>query len=93
MLVKDDHLGQHINILELRAIQASFLLWAQKWSQKTVIVHTDSEVAFWALSNHKAYGPAFYPLRHILLLASTYDIIIKPVHIPGITNEIANALS
>jgi len=28
MLVKDDHLGQHINILELRAIQASFLLWA-----------------------------------------------------------------
>jgi hypothetical protein len=63
------------------------------WSQKTVIVHTDSEVAFWALTNHKAYGPAFYPLRHILLLASTYDVIIKPVHIPGITNEIADALS
>jgi hypothetical protein len=93
MLVKDDHLGQHINILELRAIQAAFLSWAQKWSQKTVIVHTDSEVAFWALTNHKAYGPAFYPLRHILLLASTYDIIIKPVHIPGITNDIADALS
>ena len=46
MLVKDDHLGQHINILELRAIQASFLLWAHTWSRKTVIVHTDSEVAF-----------------------------------------------
>jgi hypothetical protein len=93
MLVKGDHLGQHINILELHAIQAAFLTWAQEWSQKTVIMHTDSEVAFWALTNHKAYGPAFYPLRHILLLASTYDIIIKPVHIPGITNEIADALS
>ena len=93
MLVRDDHLGQHINILELCAIQAAFLTWAQSWSQKTVIVHTDSEVAFWALKNHKAFGAAFYPLRHILLLASTYDIIIKPVHIPGVTNEIADALS
>jgi len=93
MLVKDDHLGQHINILELRAIQAAFLTWAQTWSQKTVIVHTDSDVAVWALTNHKAYGPAFYPLRHILLLASTYDIIIQPVHISGITNVIADALS
>jgi hypothetical protein len=93
ILVKDDHLGQHINILELRAIQAAFLTWAQAWSQKTIIVHTDSEVAFWALTNHKAYGPAFYPLRHILLLASTYDIIIRPVHIPGITNNIADTLS
>lgn len=42
MLVENDHLGQHINILELRAIQAAFLTWAHKWSQKTVIVHTDS---------------------------------------------------
>ena len=93
MLVKDNHLGQYINILELQAIQATFLLWAQKWSQKTVIVHTDSEVAFWALTNHKAYSPAFYPLRYILLLASIYNIIIKLVYIPRITNEIADALS
>lgn len=77
MLVKDDHLGQHINIPELRAIQAAFLTWAQIWSQKTVIVHTDSEIAFWALANHKAYGPAFYPLRHILLLASTLRYYYK----------------
>jgi hypothetical protein len=46
MLVKNNHVGQHINILELRAIQAAFLTWAQMWSQKTVIVHTDSKVAF-----------------------------------------------
>ena len=93
MLVKDNHLSQHINILELRAIQAAFLLQAQKQSQKTIIVHTDSEVAFQALTNHKAYSLAFYPLRYILLLALIYNIIIKLVYIPRITNEITDALS
>ena len=93
MKVAKDHLGQHINILELRAIQAAFLLWAKIWSRKTITVHTDSEVAFWALTNHKAHGAAFYPLRHILLLASEYNIIIKPVWIAGKTNTIADALS
>jgi hypothetical protein len=28
MLVENNHVGQHINILELCAIQAAFLTWA-----------------------------------------------------------------
>jgi hypothetical protein len=93
MKVAKDHLGQHINILELRAIQAAFLLWATAWSRKTIVVHTDSEVAFWALTNYKAHRAAFYPLCYILLLASEHNIIIKPVWIAGNTNTIADALS
>jgi hypothetical protein len=93
MRIARDHLGQHINILELRAIQAAFLTWGHAWAKQTIVIHTDSEVAFSALTNNKAHGLAFYPLRHILLVASQYDIILKPKWIAGKTNLIADALS
>ena len=93
MKVAKDHLGQYINILELCTIQAAFLLWATAWSQKTIVVHTDSKVAFQALTNYKAYRAAFYPLCYILLLALEHNIIIKLVWIAGNTNTIADALS
>jgi hypothetical protein len=93
MRIARDHVGQHINILELRAIQAAFLTWGHAWAKRTITIHIDSEVAFSALTNNKAHGLAFYPLRHILLVASQYDIILKPKWITGKTNLIADALS
>ena len=93
MRVTRDHVGQHINILELRAIQTAFLTWGHEWAKQTVVIHTDSEVAFSALANNKAHGLAFYPLRHILLVASQHDIILRPKWIAGKTNSIADALS
>jgi hypothetical protein len=93
MRIAKEHQGQHINVLELRAIQAAFYQWSSIWSKKKIVVNTDSELAYWALTNHKAHGVAFYPLRHILLLASQHDIILSPHWIPGKTNQIADALS
>jgi hypothetical protein len=58
-----------------------------------VIVHTDNTSAFRGLQNHKIKGQGFYPLRHILLIASQFDIVVQPRWIAGKTNTIADALS
>lgn len=85
--------AEHINILELRAIQAAFVFWSRTWSGLSVIIHTDNTNAYWGLQGQKAKEEAYIPIRHIFLLASTADIIISTKWIQGSTNLLADALS
>jgi hypothetical protein len=58
-----------------------------------VIAHTDSNTALNGLSKQKLQGAAFYPMRHIWLLAAQHDIELVPRRIAGVDNSIADALS
>lgn len=84
---------EHINVLELRAIQAAFFLWGSKWSGLSVNIYTDSTSAYWGLRGQNAKEEAYVPIRHIILLASNFDTIISTRWIQGSTNLLADALS
>lgn len=88
-----DERKAHINYLETRAVEAAFILWAHRWRGKRVVIHTDNSATFQGLTSHKQRGIGFYPLRHILLLATIHDVILDPQWIAGKTNEIADSLS
>jgi hypothetical protein len=92
-LVPTNLKGHHINILEISAIQTAFHIWGIRWARKRVVVHTDNTIACQGLIGETTRGPAFYPLRHILLTASEHDILIQPQWISGKANKIADALS
>jgi hypothetical protein len=55
-------------------------------------VHTDNSATYEGLISQKQRGIGFYPLRHILLLATINDILVEPRWITGKTNDIADSL-
>jgi hypothetical protein len=93
ILIEHQESQRHINYLETRAIEAAFILWGPKWRGKRLFVHTDNSATYEGLISQKQRGIGFYPLRHILLLATINDILVEPRWITGKTNDIADSLS
>lgn len=83
----------HINVHEVQAILLAFQSWGAAWAKKKVIIHTDSTTAHAGIQKHTLKGEANAPLRAILLLCATEDILIEPVWIESERNGLADALS
>lgn len=84
---------EHINALELEATRVAFDRWSTHWTHGTVIIHTDSSVAFNGLTDGSLRGPAMDPLRAILLEAAVFDIQIHCRWLSSSSNALADALS
>jgi len=82
-----------INVSEVYAILTAFELWSSQWRKHRVLVNTDSVVAYRGLRKNTLSGPANTPLRKILLIAASNDILIQPRWIEGTANTLADALS
>jgi hypothetical protein len=84
---------KHINIKETVAVLRAFKRWGPLWASTRLNIYTDSSTVFTGLSTNSIRGPAMEPLKHILLLAVKYDVLIEASWIPGVQNKLADALS
>lgn len=84
-----------INPWEVRAILRAFERWAAPfWTKHRVIIHTDSATAQAGICKGTLNSAAANTdLRSLLCLASQLDIAVQAVHIAGVENELADALS
>lgn len=90
----DQHLQQSIQWKELFAILAATATWGHQWTGKKILFHCDNQavVKAWhskAPKNHKL-ATLF---RKLFFLAAKNNFHICLKHIPGLNNEIADALS
>ncbi|KAJ5054746.1 uncharacterized protein L3040_001011 [Drepanopeziza brunnea f. sp. 'multigermtubi'] len=83
-----------INIYEIQAVFRSVQIWGHKWKQKKLVVYTDNTTTQLGVKKLTLKSPEQNePLRSLLLLAAQLDLLIEAVHLPGIDNELADALS
>ena len=83
-----------INIKELAAIAVALQRWAPALHGHHVVVLTDSTCAAGMLNKgSSSHRTALDLLKQIAKCCLTYDIAIEAVHIPGHTNEIADAIT
>jgi len=79
---------------ELFALVAAVATWGHRWRGKKIRVHCDSETVVNVLNRKRAKTPAMAALLRILyLLCAQHDCWIGAVHIAGVKNEVADALS
>ena len=68
--------------------------WACQWTNASVVIHTDNITARCALNKGKSKSPlAMAMVREIFWLATAFNFKIRAVHIPGVENVLADAIS
>lgn len=84
----------HINVKELAAISMAAHRWGYKWRGQRVVVYTDSEVAMAIVNKGSTPNKACTELlKGLSLLALRFDFSLTAVHIPGVSNTMADAIS
>jgi hypothetical protein len=83
----------NINIWELGAILIAFQQWASLWAGYMVVIHSDSATAIHGIIKKGLRGDAFLVLRQIHIIAAKLDISLNPLHVAGVNNELADAIS
>jgi hypothetical protein len=85
---------QNVMLLELYPIWASLHVWKLRLEASCVMVHTDNEALVAVLNSRRSKLPlANLLLRDISLLCMYKGIKLRVVHIPGVENCLADALS
>jgi hypothetical protein len=84
----------HINYKEITAVVAAVDNWANMWTGKTVIVHTDSVVTKAAISKGRSRNSYINSLlRKMAWECAKLNIKLKAVHVPGCVNIMADTIS
>ena len=85
---------QHINIKELAMIQQAIQRWAPQYPQHHLIIETDNKASYYWLNKGYARHPvAEKLLMSIADIALLYKVTITCLFIPGINNDMADAIS
>jgi hypothetical protein len=84
---------QHINALEVLAVETAFRLWSNEFVHSTVILYTDNTTAESGFRYGTVKGAAIDYLRDTLLLAATIDANVITRRITTKDNVLADALS
>ena len=90
-----DHWQQfHINLLELFPILAAMYAWTDEFANKRVIFYTDN-IAIMHILNKAASKDTLIMrlMRPLVLRAMKFNIFFKSLHIAGLENRSADALS
>ena len=86
--------AEHINIKELAAVLVATERWAHTFANHHVIVHTDNTAAAGMINKGSTRHPVALGLLKCLASAAlANNFTIEAVHIPGLTNEIPDAIS
>jgi hypothetical protein len=84
----------HINYKEITAVVAAVDNWANMWTGKTVIVHTDSVVTKAAINRGRSRNSYINSLlRKMAWECAKLNIKLKAVHVPGCVNIMADTIS
>lgn len=90
---KADLLGNLV-LLELFPIVMAVEIWQQEFKNKRVLFHCDNLGVVQAINKISASSPPVVRfLRHLVLLCLCLNCYVRAVHVPGVTNNVADALS
>lgn len=83
-----------ISVKELVPVAIAAALWGPYWSGKHVCFHSDNMAVVAVLQQRSAKSP---PLAHLLrciaLFSAYHSFHFSAMHVPGVHNEVADALS
>ncbi len=84
----------HISALELLCIVVACRLWGHMFSRRRLVVRCDNEAVCMAV-NHNRSRDSFLQaaLRELWFIEASCNFTLRCVHIPGLNNRIADALS
>ena len=79
---------------ELYPIVVAAILFGKSWSRKRIVFHTDNMATKFAINNGSSKSADIMRLlRRLTLVAAKYSFHYSAVHVPGVQNKIADALS
>ena len=79
---------------EMYNVLVAFTKWAKYWKGKTVTVRSDSMAVVYTLNNLAARDKFFAAcIRSLLMISAKHNIHYYMLHIPGVWNTRADALS
>ena len=84
----------HINVKEMAAVCIAASRWCQKWENKRVVIHTDSQVVKAVINGGVSHNRmCMFLLKELCFLALKYNFSIIAEYIPGELNVISDSIS
>ena len=85
---------QNIAILEFYPIVLSFYLWGAAMSNQCILFFTDNKALVHVINRQTCKDKSLMAfVRKLVSICLHYNILFKAKHIPGVRNEMADALS
>lgn len=87
--------NQHSSALfELYPVVTTAILWGDKWSTSSILVHCDNEGTVQCINKGRSHSPPLLPLLRCLVWTSAKRKFIMTVKdVPGCKNQIADSFS
>lgn len=87
--------GAHsIAVKELLPIVMACVVWGKAWHRKAVLVHCDNQAVVDIVNAGYSKDPALMQLvRSLFFIITRLEIALRAVHIPGVQNTAADAIS
>ena len=83
-----------INALELLTVVVAAKVWGKKWHGMRIVIRFDNETSLTLLNTGRAYNVFLLEcLRELEFVAAICEFEMQAVHIPGVENQIPDALS
>ena len=83
-----------ITFLELFPVVVALCIWGEQLKNKKVIFNIDNQSVVHIINKKSSKSVRVMSLvRHLVLSTLQYNIMTKALHISGISNKIADALS
>jgi hypothetical protein len=81
-------------LLELIPIVVAAVVWGKQWARKKIVFQCDNMATVHIISKGRSKCSRIMPfMRRLTLCAATYHFTVRSVHLPGVTNRIADSLS
>lgn len=87
------HAREHINTLEMRAVEQAILYWRKLWRSKREVIHIDNRAVVHGLAKGTIRGASMQVLRRCCLLAAEHDLELETQSISTKENALTEALS
>ena len=85
---------QSMALAELYPIVMACALWGQSWGQKRILFYCDNLATVQIITKGRSKVPSIMKLmRKLTYLSCVLNFTVHAKHIPGVKNEIADALS
>jgi hypothetical protein len=79
---------------ELYPIVVAAVLWGASWARKRILFHCDNQATVHILNKGRSPCKSIMKLmRRLVIVAATSNFHFLATHVPGRTNQIADALS
>ena len=90
----DNWVNTNIAILEFYPIVLSLHLWGADMSNRSIIFYTDNEALVHVINKQSCKDKTLMVfVRRLVLLCLQFNIMFKAKHVPGVRNNLADALS